>query len=425
VSRPRRLLVVVYPYPPMPSSGSNRWLAMAKYLRRLGHDVTVLTTSAFGPLDDDREAGVVRVADLTANARLRKAFRRPPLPGATTETPAVHEPPPDPFMRVLVPDPYVISWTPQVAWTARRLVRERGIDCIVTSSPYESTHLVGLTCPRRVAWIADFRDGWRFDPWRPPFYLRAQTALDGFLERTVVTRADRVLAATRPIAEDLERRLGVAARYVPNGWDPDLEDDIRAASPPPLDPERVSIVHTGLLRGAWGRDPGPLMQALRRVLDHDPAIAARLEFVLAGRADPDEERMLQAYCLGDFVRRVGHLPRASALALQRRADVLLLVTSPNVSEATGKLFEYLAAGKPILALADGNEAARIVTETRTGAAVPPDDVEAIARALRDAATGRLAEAYEPRNLETFRYPAPAEEVAEEVERAVERRSARS
>jgi glycosyltransferase involved in cell wall biosynthesis len=423
VTRTRHVLVVVYPYPPMPSSGSNRWLAMAKYLRRLGHEVTLLTTSAFGTLNDEREAGVVRVPDLTASPRLRKAFRRPPLPGSDG-TPAVHEPPPDVLMRVLVPDPYVVSWTPRVAWTARRLVRERRIDCVVTSSPYESTHLVGLVLSRDTPWIADFRDGWCLDPWRPPFYVRAQSALDARLERMVVTRADRVLAATRPIAEDFRSRLRVEATYVPNGWDPDLHAEVDSAAPPPLAGDRVSIVHTGLLLGGWGRDPGPLMQALRRLVDENPEAAGKLELVLVGRADPEEGRLLAAYGLENFVRRTGHVPRPAALALQRRADVLLLVTSRNPSEATGKLFEYLTAGRPILALADGNEAARIVSETRTGVVVPPDDVDAISGALRDAVAGRLALAYAPRNLDAFVYPAPAEAVEAEIELAIARRAAR-
>src|SRR4051794_40169607 len=75
-----RLLVVTYPFPPMPSTGSNRWTAMTRYLRELGHEVTVLTTAAFGALESDRESDVVRVHDVIANERLRKLLRRPPLP---------------------------------------------------------------------------------------------------------------------------------------------------------------------------------------------------------------------------------------------------------------------------------------------------------------------------------------------------------
>ena len=89
VSRPpprampaRRILVITYPYPPMPSVGGNRWLAMSKYLRRAGHEVDILTTGAFGALPDDAEASVHRTDDLIAADWLRKLARRPPLPEA-------------------------------------------------------------------------------------------------------------------------------------------------------------------------------------------------------------------------------------------------------------------------------------------------------------------------------------------------------
>ena len=86
------------------------------------------------------------------------------------------------------------------------------------------------------------------------------------------------------------------------------------------------------------------------------------------------------------------------------------------------MFEYLASGRPIVALAAGNEAARIVAATNTGVTVAPDDVEAIAAALRRVASGELEAAYAPRDLERFTYPGPAEAVAALVEEAVARRA---
>jgi glycosyltransferase involved in cell wall biosynthesis len=122
------------------------------------------------------------------------------------------------------------------------------------------------------------------------------------------------------------------------------------------------------------------------------------------------------------VQHLGPLDRADALALQRSADVLVLITSRDPSEATGKLFEYLAAGRPILALAEGNEAERIVRETNTGITVPPDDVDAIADALRRAARGELARDYAPRGIERYAYPGLAEEAAEVIEQAIAARA---
>ena len=132
--------------------------------------------------------------------------------------------------------------------------------------------------------------------------------------------------------------------------------------------------------------------------------------------------MIDRSGVGDRFEHLGTLDRPAALQLQRSADVLVLLTSRNSSESTAKLFEYLFSGRPIIALAEGNEAARIVRETNTGVTVPPDDVDAIVGALRQAATGELAHRYAPRNLEQYAYPGPAQRMAELVEEAIRRRA---
>ena len=97
----------------------------------------------------------------------------------------------------------------------------------------------------------------------------------------------------------------------------------------------------------------------------------------------------------------------------------MLVTSRHAGEATGKLFEYLASGRPILAVGGMNEAARIVDETGTGVAVDSHDEEAVLAALRAAVSGGLP--YAPRGLEPYLYPSPAERVSELAEMADARR----
>jgi glycosyltransferase involved in cell wall biosynthesis len=101
---------------------------------------------------------------------------------------------------------------------------------------------------------------------------------------------------------------------------------------------------------------------------------------------------------------------------------LVLLTSHDSSQATGKLFEYFSAGKPILALAQGNEAERLVRETRTGVVVPPDDVDAIADVLRRAVRGDLLRDYAPQGIERYAYPQLAEEMSEVIEEAIARRA---
>jgi glycosyltransferase involved in cell wall biosynthesis len=416
-----RILVISYPYPPMPTVGGNRWLAMAKYLRRAGHEVEILTTSAFGSLPDDAAVSVHRARDLVGSSLLRRALRRPAIP-APGEPAAEDTPPPAVVTRVVVPDHCAVTWVPFAVVAARRLLRSRPFDCVVTTSAYESAHLIPLALRGlRPAWVADFRDGWTFQPWKPPFPTRGQQRLELLLERRVVTTAERVTCVEVPVADDFRTRLGIDATVVPNGWDPELAADADAASTPPLDEGRFILMHTGKLSGGWGRDPAPLLEALARLRAESPDEAARIQLVLAGRLDRDERLLIESFALGDLVRHVGHLSRAQSLALQRRADALVLITAPQLAwELPGKLFEYLGASRPVLALASGNEAARVVDETGVGWNVPPDDPAAIAAALRRAAAGELGRAYAPRGLERYTYPGPAELMAGVLESAVER-----
>ena len=421
----RRILVVTYPYPPMPSVGGNRWLAMTKYLRRRGHHVDILTTSAFGALPDDPQFGVHRSTDLIASDWLRKLARRPPLPepGSTAAT----DKPPQAFVTgVLVPDIYIATWVPYATLAARRLIADNGYDCVVTTSAYESTHLIGLGLGRgRPAWIADFRDGWTFHPWRPPFPTAAQRRLDAWLERTVVRAAERTIVVERPVGEDFRRRLGVQAGYVPNGWDPDLGREADGTPTTALEPRALTLVHTGKLSGDWGRHPGNLFEALRRLQEEEPDVADRLSLVLAGRLNHNEQRLIEEAGLERIVRHVGVLSRGDAIALQRSADVLVLLTSPTlVWELPGKVFEYFGARRPILALAKDNEAARLVEETGTGWTVAPDDVDAIVAKLKSLLAGEATLNYDDARLAPYIYPAPVDVLEDEIERAVSLRRAK-
>jgi glycosyltransferase involved in cell wall biosynthesis len=394
---------------------------MVKYLLRDGHDVRVVTSGAFGQVSDpDIERHVTRTRDLMGSARLRRLARLAPLaapdqsiaatrvaqqadeaPGADPELPKA-------LTHVLVPDPFLVSWAPFALGGAMRALRERPVDCVVTSSPNESTHLVGVLLKRRFghAWIADLRDGWTFERFLPEFPTAGQRALNRRLERLALRRADAVVAATRPIADDVRARYGIDAQHVPNAWDPDLDPTLPASE---AGRGEVRLVHTGKLRGEWGRDPAPLFAALRRLLDEEPELGDRVRLVVAGKLDVADARLMEDARLGDAVTHVGQLPRAEALRLQRSADTLILVTSPNSGEATGKLYEYLAAERPILALAADNEAARIVRETGTGVAVDPGDPDAILDALRAAVRGELH--YAPKGLAQFRHPTPSRRIA--------------
>ena len=364
---------------------------MTKYLAELGHAVTVVTSDSFGsPAAPDP----VRVM-------------RPRSPETSW-----------PFARLRF-NPRV-GWAPIAIREARRLLQAEAFDCLITSSPPESAHLVGLMLGRRPPWVADFRDGWCFEPYTVRFRTSAQLAVDRWLERKVARAAEITVGVTPPIADDLARRLGARSRWIPNGWDPATADGEGDAAPPTSPVDGLKLVYTGRLWGSWGRTPEQLFRAMQAVAaEHD---GARLRLVHAGTLKPEDRTLIDNTGVSELVEHVGQLDRATALALQRSADVLVLITSRHSSEATGKLFEYLSAGRPILALAQGSEAERIVRETRTGVVVAPDDVGAIADALRRAVRGELTRDYAPQHIERYSYPRLAEEMADVIEQAIATRA---
>ena len=403
-----RFVVVNYDYPRPGAPGANRWAAMTKYLRRLGHEVTVLTAAAPG-LSPGEIDGVLRTPDLGSVGALRRLLRRAPsdssaLPAQVSSGTTVL------LEKVIVPDAYLLSWLPW-AWAAlRRLRHERRLDCLITSGPPQSSHLLGLGSGHP-AWIADFRDGWMFEPPHAQFPTRLQRALAARLERRVVSRADAVVGVTQPIVDDFKSRLGAPAELISNGWDPELRPSPEARSTL-VDPEKFTFVHTGMVTGASGRDPQPLLAALKRLVDADPGLAERVELLFVGTASVEDLELLRRSGLNGCIRYGGRVERSEAFALQRAAGALVLLTSARTSEATGKLFEYLGSGRPIIALAERNEAARIVEQTGTGVCVAPGDVDSITAALRRAIDGELELRYSPRGLERYTYPAPAERMAE-------------
>jgi glycosyltransferase involved in cell wall biosynthesis len=414
-----RVLIVSYVYPPAASVGGVRWSTMAKYLRGAGHHVTVLTSAAFGERDDDNAMAVRRTGDLSGSSRLRRLLRRPALASSAAPD-AVQTAPPRVLTRLLVPDGYIASWVPFAVREARRIVRSEQIDCVITSSPPESAHMVGLALGARgPAWIADLRDGWTFEAHRQPFPLRIQRALDARLEAAVIKRAEGVTSALMPVARDLEARFGRTVRHVPNGWDPELVPRRPAIE---LAPDMVNVVHTGTLVGAgFRRDPTSFFRALELLLKRRPELGHRIRIVVAGVKTTEDAALLRRFELGEVVQHVGRLPREEAVWLQRQADILLLLSSaPHlVSPVPAKLYEYLAADAPVLAVAPpGSESARVVDDTGAGLCVSPYDDEALVTALERAAAGELRRRDGAAPASDYIYPAPAEAMMDEIDAAI-------
>ena len=258
-------------------------------------------------------------------------------------------------------------------------MREQGIDVVLTSSPPLTPQLIGAFLKRRpgVRWIADLRDSIVAKPDRhfERRLVRVKERAQSRVARLVASRADAIVTVTPQIVEEMKALgAGCPVELIPNGAD---FDDFAAI---PYEPgERFRISHTGNFFGK--RNPRPFLNALARL---DAPVTASFigDFRVADR------EWAAGLGLGERLVLTGFQPHAEAIRMQRSSDVLLLLI-PDTGEralgvASGKLYEYLAARRPILALAPAEGvAAKLIRDAGAGIVVPPDDEAAIEAALKE------------------------------------------
>ncbi len=402
-------------------SAARRPAGLIKHLARIGHRVTVLTSAMCGSGGVPGAVLTIRTRDLLVSPL---NWRRGSFAALKGEATGAYAGEPSALAAWVIPDLEVVGWVPFALPRALALMRRQRFDCVITTSPPQSGHLIGLVLQRRgIPWVADFRDGWSFERTdRPHPSMRSLDRLDGTLERLVVGRADAVSAVTDPIAKDLGARFARPVATITNGFDPDTVAVRAGRLHELLSPGRRSLVHTGNL--AYGsRSLEPLLWALETLRKTSPDVAQRLEIVLVGPVAAGERDAVEHAGLADCVRLTGPVPYEMALAVQSAADGLLVITGPEqTGVATGKLYEYLAAQRPILVIGDDTAAAGIVQRAQAGIAVGRDDPAAVAAALR-----QFADAPDnlprprPEAVASFAYPALAAEMAELVEQAIARR----
>lgn len=363
---PRSILILSQHAPPSPLVGGRRAAALAKELSRRGHRVTVLTSLASGSGPLPHAHSTVRSRDLLVTSLnwRRDSFEamQGTREGSYSEASRLQA--------WVAPDLSLATWIPFALPRALLLARGQTFDCVITTGPPQSTHLIGRALRARgVAWIADLRDGWTFDPPQEAWANAALARADALMERRLLSAADCVVGVTAPIVEDLRGRLGLKAELITNGFDPD--DEVGDADGL-LRADRFSLVHTGRLI-AVGEAPRTLIEATLELRRRRPEDPRPVELVLAGPTSAADDELLGEPGYGDAVRAVGNLSRPDALALQRDADALVVMASgtasrPARSIATGKLFEYLASARPVLVVGERSAAAGIATGVGAGIA---------------------------------------------------------
>jgi glycosyltransferase involved in cell wall biosynthesis len=372
-----RILICSFYFPPSGGGGVQRPLKFAQRLPEFGIETRVIAPTDSKWIHRDEPASGIAPAHIYRAHFLGPRGRRPAeelygTRGLERIRRRVALFP----RRLLVPDEDVAWVLSAVPATARIIHRER-IDVLVTTSPPNSVHLIGAAVKRLtgVPWVADVRDSIVANPDRridnPAVRLKERT--QHVVARTVARKADAIVAVTEQIATELsEMSSNAAVAVIPNGAD---FDDFAGLEHRPSD--RMRITHTGSFFGK--RDPRPFMATLARV---DGNVAARFVGDFR-RADLD---WVRDHGLADRLELLPFAPRRRSLELQRDSELLLLLL-PDVGERgrdvpSGKLYEYLAARRPILAaVPPTGTAAELIREANAGAVVPPDDVDAIKGAI--------------------------------------------
>ena len=375
----KRVLVITYYWPPTGGSGVQRWVKFTKYLQRFGWQSLVYTPENPEQLAVDESL----LQDVSANVSVIKTHINEPYAiyrrffksgdkGAGVNPLNQQKKSFKQKLAILlrgnlfVPDPRV-GWVNPSARYLRKYLKDNPVDAVVTTGPPHSMHLIGLKLKKLtgVRWIADFRD-----PWTEMHYFKHMGLLPWTakwhreMEQKVLDKADVVIAVSAPVRDDFQARTSTPVVLLTNGYD--TEDF--AAEPPVLPADRFTLVHTGLF--ASDGNPLKLWDVLAAKCREDDEFKRQLRIRLAGKTDTEITESLRARGLSDNVEDYGYLPHPQTVELQRSASVLMLPLRQEpeyVKALPGKIFEYMAARRPVLGIGqEGGAAARMLADSGAG-----------------------------------------------------------
>ncbi len=382
----RRLLMIINFFPPAGGGGVYRPLSFVKYLARLGWEITVVTPrpGEFWISDPGLEREVppsVRVVRTSSFSgfRLLGFLRAGKGRGGSRRSSGGFGALRRLGELVLVPDTYA-GWVPFAARAAGRLASSGGFDAVYSTSPPDSAHLAAMMVARgrRLPWVADFRDPWiNLHLRKPP--TPVHRLLHERMERAV-SRADLVLVTSEAHESQLRRRYPSSrVERIPNGYD---EEDFAGEGTPRPPAEPFTVTHCGML--TLGRSVQPFLEGLAELERRAPAKVEAMRVVFIGARETANEETARRLGLAARVRFEDNLPHREVVRRERESHVLLLVKHDDERYrglVPGKLYEYIGARRPILAVAQEGEAARIVAGLRRGEVAAIDDPKDVAAKL--------------------------------------------
>lgn len=398
----KTVLIVAYYWPPAGGGGVQRWVKFVKYLREFGWeprlflpenpdyplldeslaeevppDVETIRQPIFEPRRVFKAVAGRKKATAGKSATMDELFYLDPKDRSWKQNLSI-------WLRgnLFIPDARVTWVRPAVRRLARYL-EASPVDAIITTGPPHSLHLIGRKLKKKtgIPWIADFRDPWTEIEFYEHLMLTAWAdRKHRRLSEAVTSEADAVAIATYYWQTRWPFSRARNSVVITNGWD---ESDF-PDPPPPLD-SQFTISHLGTL--AFDRNPEVLWQSLGELCREDSDFARDLSIRLYGKSDPKVLASAASHGLEDHIVSSGWVSHSESVAAMRSAQVLLLLINKSEKNApgrmTGKIFEYLAARRPILVLGPPEgDAGKLVERTDSGAVVGYDELEAMKEQIR-------------------------------------------
>lgn len=397
------VLLVNYTFPPIGGVNVLRVASLARYLPAHDIRVDVLTTrnpSSVGTdpsllIDIPAEVTIHRTITLDLPFGVKKTIKRlitgskPPTEQAPKDAPAGK---PNPLKRIvqdaLLPDPQV-TWVPILTRAANRIVRERKIDLVLISCAPFSTLRLAETLRKqfpRLPIVLDFRDEWLSTTFDVASFNFSRTdrarIFSVAAEARAVASATSVVSVTEAACREIGSRYPQEPKqkfqYIPNGFDATRLAPAQPALASRAD-SRIVLAYVGSVYAST--EPTKLVEALKSLPDE-----VRSRFLIRFIGHIEEPRYRTALLeLGDMVELQGYLPQRQALAAMNEADYVLLITHDRLN-ISAKFYDYIGAGKPILACVhpDG-DVRRMLEQLRAGWWADSQDVASMRKLFVDAA----------------------------------------
>ena len=386
----KRVLIITYYWPPSGGAGVQRWLKFVKYLRSFNWEPIVFTieNGEFPVLDYDLNKEIpdgVEVLKVPA----WEPYKMYKLFSGKNKTDGINsgflsEKKGSSFVESLskwirgnlfIPDARKF-WIKPANQFLNHYLQNNAIDVIISSGPPHSTHLIGLSLKNKfqIPWLSDFRDPWtNIDFYKDLKLTKIADQKHKKLENDVLVQSDIVLTIGKQLSKELKTLGAKRVEIIENGFDPqDFLDDTNHE----LD-EKFSIAHIGSFTPS--RNHLVLWKALSHLVDEQEEFKSKLEIKLIGKVDYSVLQSIKDFGLDTYLKKIEYVSHSEVIKHQKTSKLLLLMVNntPNAKGiVTGKVFEYMASKRPILAIGpkDG-DLGEILTQTSSGIVCDYDNVE--------------------------------------------------